>query len=166
MNTFTFNGVSSKTFHCLVSGEDTFGKPAPDVEHVQIPGRNGDLILTGKRFPNIALSYHCMIKKDFAANYQALAEHLLKDQADHRLEDTIHHGFYRMAMFGSGITPSMLALNKHGAFDITFSCKPQMYLVEGEAATELTTGGCEGNEGFIEFVHRHSPILEGAGRLG
>lgn len=141
MNTFTYNSVSSKSFHCLISGEDTFGKPAPDAEHIQVPGRNGDLILPGKRFQNLEITYHCIIKKDFPINYQSLGEHLLKDQDYHRLEDTFHPGFYRMAVFGSGINPSMLALNKHGTFDLVFSCKPQMYLVGGETTAVFTSNG-------------------------
>lgn len=141
MNTFIYNNVSSRSFHCLISGEDTFEKPAPDIEHIQVPGRNGDLILPGKRFPNVDITYHCIIKKNFVANYQELSEHLLKDQGYHRLEDTIHPGCYRMAVFASGISPSMLALNKHGTFDLTFSCKPQQYLVEGESSIDLTASG-------------------------
>lgn len=42
MNTFTYNNVSSHSFHCLVSGEDTFEKPAPDMERIQVPGETGN----------------------------------------------------------------------------------------------------------------------------
>ena len=139
-NTFTFNGISSKTYRCLVSGEDSFAKPAPDVEHVSIPGRNGDLIITGNRYQNVDVVYHCMIRKDFLLNYHLLCSYLLESPTYHRLEDSFHPDHYRMAVFDSAIQPEMLALNKHGTFDLKFSCKPQMWLKTGETPVTYTSG--------------------------
>lgn len=140
MNTFTYNGVSSKTYKCLVSGEDAWAKPAPDLEHVVVPGRNGDLIINNKRYQNVDVVYHCIIKKEFPANYQGLCTQLLKSPGYQRLEDSFHPDHYRMAVFDSSIEPEMLALNKHGTFDLKFSCKPQMWLKSGEAAITYTSG--------------------------
>ncbi len=36
-----FNGISSKTYRCLISGEDSFSKPAPDVESDGLSGECG-----------------------------------------------------------------------------------------------------------------------------
>ena len=105
-----------------------------------VPGRNGDLIINNKRYQNVDVVYHCIIKKNFSANYQSLCTHLLKSPGYHRLEDTFHPDHYRLAVFDSPIEPEMLALNKHGTFDLKFSCKPQMWLKTGETAVTFTSG--------------------------
>ena len=105
-----------------------------------VPGRDGDLVISNKRYQNVDLVYHCMIKKDFLSNYQALSAQLLKSPSYHRLEDSFHPDHYRMAVFDSSIEPEMLAHNKHGTFDLKFSCKPQMWLKEGEVPITYTAG--------------------------
>ena len=105
-----------------------------------VPGRNGDLIINNKRYQNVDVVYHCIIKKNFSSNYQSLCTHLLKSPGYHRLEDTFHPDHYRLAVFDSTIEPEMLALNKHGTFDLKFSCKPQMWLKTGETAVTFTSG--------------------------
>ena len=104
-----------------------------------IPGRNGDLIISNKRYQNVDIVYHCMIGKHFSLNYQLLCAYLLKSPGYHQLEDSFHPDHYRMAVFDSSIEPEMQALNKHGTFDLKFSCKPQMWLKSGEESITYTS---------------------------
>ena len=54
---FTFNGVSSATFGLLVSNITNFGAPARVVEKVQVPYRNGDLLLDTGTYNNYIVTY-------------------------------------------------------------------------------------------------------------
>ena len=57
---------------------------------------------------------------------------LYSTPAYHRLEDSYHPEHFRYAVMESAIEPVMGQGNRNAVFDITFSCKPQMYLRSGE----------------------------------
>ena len=141
MHLFTYNGKSSGDFGVVISGQDTWRKAAPDLERVTIPGRNGELILTNKRYNNVEIPYECGIIRNFDINYTGFINHLLSDPGYHRLEDSYHPEVYRRAVFEAETAPDMTALNAQGTFVVTFSCKPQMYLKSGELKQEFANGG-------------------------
>ena len=141
MHLLTYNGKASSDFGVVISGQDTWKKASPDLERVKIPGRNGELILTNKRYNNVDIPYQCGIIRNFDVNYTGFINHLLSDPGYHRLEDSYHPTVYRMAVFETETAPDMTALNAQGTFTITFSCKPQMYLKSGELKQEIVNGG-------------------------
>ena len=141
MHLFTYNGKTSREFGVTISGQATWRKAAPDLERVSIPGRNGELILTNKRYNNVNIPYQCGIIRNFDVNYTGFINHLLSDPGYHRLEDSYHPEVYRMAVFEAETAPDMTALNAQGTFMVTFSCKPQMYLKSGELKQEFANGG-------------------------
>ena len=141
MHLLTYNGKTSSDFGVVISGQDTWKKASPDLERVKIPGRNGELILTNKRYNNVDIPYQCGIIRNFDVNYTGFINHLLSDPGYHRLEDSYHPAVYRMAVFEAETAPDMTALNAQGTFSITFSCKPQMYLKSGELKQEIANGG-------------------------
>ena len=77
MHRFIYNGRTIRDFGIVLSGEDTWRKAVPDLERKQIPGRNGDLVLSNQRYNNVKLSYHAGIIHDFEKNYTALSNFLL-----------------------------------------------------------------------------------------
>ena len=79
MHRFIYNGRNSRDFGIVLSGEDTWRKAVPDLERKQIPGRNGDLVLSNQRYNNVKLSYHAGIIHDFEKNYTALSNFLLSN---------------------------------------------------------------------------------------
>lgn len=141
MHLFVYNGKSSMEFGATVSGEDTWKKPSPDLELTSVPGRNGDLITSNKRYSNIVIPYQVGITKDFDRNYTQLLNFLLSDPSYHRLEDSYHPDVYRMAVMDSSIEPSLTRLNREGQFKLSFSCKPQMFLKSGERKQTYTLNG-------------------------
>lgn len=140
MHLFTYNGKSSGDFGVVISGQDTWKKASPDLERVTIPGRNGELILTNKRYNNVDIPYLCGITRNFDVNYTGFINHLLSEPGYHRLEDSYHPEVYRMAVFDTQTEPDLTARNAQGTFTITFSCKPQMYLKSGELRQEAYNG--------------------------
>ena len=85
MHKFLYNGKSSEDFGLILSGEDTWGRSMPDVERMQIPGRNGDLLLSNKRYDNVTITYHVGIRSNFRVNYTAFMNFLLNHPGYHRL---------------------------------------------------------------------------------
>lgn len=141
MHTFIYNGKKSQDYNLILSGEDTWKKSLPDVERMQIPGRNGDLLLSNHRYSNVEITYHVGIKRNFDTNFNAFMNFLLLEPGYHRLEDSYHPDYYRMAVLDKEISPKLTTLNYGGSFDLTFSCMPQQYLKSGERMQVLTGSG-------------------------
>ncbi len=163
MHTFIYNNRKSQDFNLILSGEDTWKKPMPDVERMQIPGRNGDLLLSNHRYGNVSITYHVGIKRDFDTNFTAFMNFLLKEPGYHRLEDSYHPEYYRMAVLDKEISPQLSAYNHSGTFELVFSCMPQQYLKSGERMQELTGSGTIYNPTIFDA----RPLLRiyGTGRI-
>ena len=164
MRQFIYNGRSSADYGLAVSGEDTFRKPAPDSEHIGIPGRNGDLVISNNRFRNIDVIYHVGIRRDFLPRYRAFMNAVLSSPGYHRLEDSYHPGHFRLAVMESSVEPKTGQGNRNAVFDLTFSCKPQMYLKEGEQVRVYTEDATIYNPTVFEA----RPLLRvyGTGMIG
>ena len=141
MHQFIYNGRSSADFGLILSGEDTWKKAVPELERTAIPGRNGDLLLSNRRYGNVSLTYHIGIQRGFPEKYGAFMNFLLKDPGYHRLEDSYHPENYRVAVMDAEVSPKVGAYHVSGTFDLTFSCKPQQYLKSGERRQILTGSG-------------------------
>ena len=170
MHQFIYNGRSSADFNLAVSGEDTWKKPLPDIERMQIPGRNGDLLLSNKRYSNVEVTYHVGIKRNFDTNYSAFMNFLLKEPGYHRLEDSYHGDYYRMAVLDKEASPRMGFQNYSGSFDLVFSCMPQQYLKSGERLQVLTGSGTVYNPTAYEAkpllrIYGSGSILVGDGKV-
>ena len=129
---FVYNGMKSSDYGLIISGEDTWKRPQPDITRISVPGRNGDLIQLGNRYLNVDISYRCGIDRDLRKNFDAFNAALLSDIGYHRLEDTYHPEYYRMAVFESTLEPDVRERVVHGEITITFNCKPQLFLKAGE----------------------------------
>ena len=164
MHIFVYNGRSSADFGLAISGEDTWKKPAPDIELVQVPGRNGDLLVNNNRFLNADIVYHVGVRQGFDTKFQAFINFLMNSPGYHRLEDSYHPDYYRMAAAGSAVEPSMFAYNHGGTFDLVFTCKPQMFLKAGEKVRAFTAAGTILNPTLFDA----RPLIRvyGSGALG
>ena len=138
---FIYNGMISRDYGLTVSGEDTWTRPQPDVRRIQVPGRNGDLIQLGNRYQNLDITYHCGIVRDLKTNFDAFNAALLSNPGYHRLEDSYHPEYFRMAVFESALNPDVKKRGIVAEVDISFNCKPQLFLKSGEIEQTMTNGG-------------------------
>ena len=138
---FIYNSMGARDFGLTVSGEDTWKRPQPDVKRIEVPGRNGDLIQLGNRYQNLDITYHCGIVKDLKVNFDAFNAALLANPGYHRLEDSYHPEYYRMAVFESALEPDVKKRGIVGEVDIKFNCKPQLFLKTGEVELKVDNGG-------------------------
>ena len=147
---FKYNGRSTQDFGIRLSGEDTWKKPSPDLERTAVPGRNGDLIASNRRYNNVAIAYKAGIVFDFDRNYNGFINFMLSDPGYHRLEDSYHPDVYRMAVVETDFAPSMTAYNQQGQFNIQFNCKPPTFLKSGDQELTFTKDGVIFNPTMFE----------------
>lgn len=140
-NYFILNGKDSRDFGVYISGQGTFGAPSKAYNFYDIPGRNGALIGSEKRLDNIEVSYEAFIYKDFDKNIADFRSYLLSLDGYQRLTDSYHLDEFRMAAYVGPFEPTVERTNDAGSFVITFSCKPQRFLLSGETVYSFITGG-------------------------
>lgn len=157
-----FDGESSRNYGVYITGEAVYNAPVRDVEMIKIPGRNGEFALDNGRFENIEVTYPAGIfadnEADFAEAISDFRNFLASRTGYCRLEDDYNPTEYRMAVYKSGLDVDAKVL-KAGEFDITFDCKPQRWLKDGETAITMASGDTLTNPTLFES----SPLLETAG---
>ena len=138
-NYFTLDGTDSRTFGIFISGQGTFDSPARNIDFIQVPGRNGDLIGLSTRLQNGTLTYKdSFIFKDFETNMMAFRAFAMNKHGYRRLIDTYHPDEYRLVTFAGPLSVRPTDKNDAGKFDIVFSCMPQRFLLSGDRGIELT----------------------------
>lgn len=164
MNELTFNNVGSSTFSLYISGEGTFDGTARNVSVVEVPGRNGSLVIDNGFYDNIEVVYPAFIVSNFDANFGALRAFLLSHVGYFKLSDTYHANEFRLARYTGKIAPKLTQYNREGEFEIRFNCKPQRFLVTGETPIELTSDDTITNPTLFDA----KPLLRvyGYGALG
>lgn len=157
-----FDGESSKDYGVYITGEAVYNAPEREVEMIAIPGRNGAFALDKGRFENIEVTYPAGIfadnELDFANAVSDFRNFLCSRKGYVRLTDDYNPDEYRLAIYKSGLEVSPAQL-KAGQFDIIFECKPQRYLMGGEAEIDVTSGDVVLNPTLFEA----SPLIMAEG---
>lgn len=157
-NYLIIDGKSSLDYGLFISGKGAYSSPAKRYSEVEIPGRNGKLLLdTENYFDNISVSYEAFMYEDPEKVY---AKYSYKEIMDHRtlreklgalraflgsrngyfrLEDTYHPDEYRLAYYVGDISPTMSDNLHVASFTLTFVCKPQRFLKSGESTIATTS---------------------------
>ena len=132
IHTLTYNGTKSSDLGVFVSGSGSFDAAEFDVDKYEIPGRNGDLILSNNRYKNIEITYPAFIPKAFMDKVQNVRNWLRTSKVYARLEDTYDMDHYRLGI-PTGVQSFSPENRNDGAnFEMTFDCKPQRFLKVGE----------------------------------
>lgn len=138
---FWFDGRCCTDFGIICSGSGTWNAPARDVTPVEIPGRNGVLLLDNGRYKNIPVAYPAFIHRRFANNAAAARAWLLAGTGYRRLEDDYHPEEYRLARFSGPLEFEAHFLNRSGEMTLEFDCKPQRYSKAGDRPIQLSQSG-------------------------
>jgi phage-related protein len=154
-NYLIFDKVPSSDFRVVVSGAQTWEPSERDVEEIEIPGRNGNLIVDKKRYKNKEHPYTCTILEDWKQNYEAFKDWLMcHSDTYYRLEDTYHPNEYLMAKFNTISDLSYDDWIGGGTFTITFNRKPQRFLKDEEPRDFTANGSIHNPTNFPS-----SPLL-------
>jgi phage-related protein len=142
-----FNGVSSDTYNALVYRVRTDDGPSLSIESYEIPGRSGDLLVSDKRFPNVEQSYSAVFTgEDAEKNFSDFKNFLLSQTGYQRLEDSDHPDEFYLAYVSKNIEPVLTKDRSKVKCVVTFSRKPQRFLVSGETEYAPLSGVIEGRE--------------------
>ena len=149
MNYFEYKGIRSSDMGLRIEEKEVFTGPQYGLEFDEIPGRDGDLIRSGGRFPNVQVTYSVFLPAksvaELSAKIAAVKAWLYTDlDRYHQLTDTYNPNFYRKAVF-SGKLDIEDELNRIGVFTVSFSSFPFQYSEDGGTQKEYATGDTVNN---------------------
>lgn len=169
----TWNGVSSDTIGVIVEKIPNRYVPTRRFSPQQVAGRNGNILLVDKAFPNVEQEYEVYLSAEsqgLPSVARACAEWLMGPDGYSELTDSYDTTVYREAYIMGGFDIENI-LNKFGKCTISFSCKPQKYLLSGTSYVTMNSGGTISNptpfdarplikvSGSGEIVVNSKPIL-------
>ena len=137
MSYFFFNGYYSYEMGLIVEEKSIYNGPQRDFEVIQVPGRDGDVILDHGRYKNVEVSYTVSFigTKQKAA---ALRQWLCARAVYGYLFDSYQPEYFRYAVFVSQLNIEEVMHNV-GRAKLTFSCKPYLYRKDGVYAEKYTS---------------------------
>jgi len=143
MSSFTYNGISSATMGVRIISKNVYSAPKFDVTMTSIPGRNGDLISSNGKYPNVTVSYTCFLPATSIADLETKVTAVkgwLYAEPDryHVLSDTYDTHFYRKAVMCNKLDIAD-ECRKIGTFTVNFSCHPMRYSVTGDTVTTYSS---------------------------
>lgn len=140
INELTYDGFLFSDFDTYIASSNYIDGASKDVSVVQVPGRNGDLILDNKRFNNFPLVENLYIKKDILENIEELRDFLVTHSTKYyQLEESLYPDCFRMARFSGPFTMGVFD-GLGGAISAEFDCKPQRWLKSGSIEQTITSG--------------------------
>ena len=107
----------------------------------KVAGRNGDILLIDKSFPNVEQSYEVYLSAEslgLPLVAHSVAEWLMGPVGYSTLRDSYDTSTFRTAYLSRGFEIEN-SLNKFGRCKISFSCKPQRYLDSGDSFVGVYT---------------------------
>lgn len=169
MNYFEYKGIRSSDMGLRIESKNVFSGPEYEVDFLSIPGRDGDLIAGGGRFPNVQVTYSVFIPakttSELAQKITTVKNWLYSGlNSYHTLSDTYDTAFFRYGVF-SGKMDIEDELTRIGLCTISFSCKPFRYSVEDQQSIMLTNGGIINNPYPFPSKPRISLAGSGSGTL-
>ena len=136
-------GTSNEDVGMVIEHYPSVVFPERSQEIQEVPGRNGNVVITNGSFNNYEQQYSVFLDaKKIGGLGQVmpkLVDWLLGHEGYQRLEDSYFPDFYRMAYYSGG-TSFISMLNEYGEGTLTFNCAPEKYYKSGERAIELSNG--------------------------
>ena len=161
---FIFDGLDTRTLPgvTVVRGQ-TREVPAREFDVRAIPGRNGDMLIDGRKYPNIEITYHVMMRENVEATFRQLSGFLMSRTNYCKLADSWSADEYYMAYVSQPILPTVSRGEGEGAFEVVFNRKPQRFLTSGDTPAEITSGGLVYLENPTYFPARPQITLKAKG---
>lgn len=156
---FVYDGVSSVDFNTYVASSNFYSSPAESVKREQVPGRNGDIFISNNRYENLKLKVMTYIPEDAAEHAKHLRGFLMSRKNYCRYEESLNPDFFRMARFIGPFEPDPID-RWRGGVELTFDCKPQMFLKIGNIAKQYHTHAYpDGFDLYNPFEFTALPII-------
>lgn len=104
MNYFEYKGIRSSDMGLRIESKNVFSAPKYDVDFLEIPGRDGDLIAGNGRFPNVQVTYSVFLPtktiSELSQKITSVKAWLYSGpNSYHTLSDTYDTTFFRHAVY-------------------------------------------------------------------
>lgn len=154
MGVIVYNGKSSDEYKIKVATHPAHEFPERECVVQHVPGRSGDIVVDLGTYKNVTRTYS--ISKgscdgDFEKIAHDIVSWLQSGKGYARLEDDYEPDCFRLGIFQSAGSVSNV-LNRAGALNLQFNCKPQRYLKIGEKPIRLPA-----NAGGLQSIVIHNP---------
>jgi len=140
---FSYKGIRSKDMHLRVLNDISFASPKRDVNLVQVPGRDGDLIMDNGRFESVIRSIPCRIEAPAGTDVESLINGinnwLIKDAGLHPFTWENDPDFTYLASI-EGAVVNQRVLSHYGKTVIDFKLHPIKYLESSLTERQITSG--------------------------
>ena len=128
---FRYKGKSSKEMHLRVLNDVGFTSPTRDVNAIQVPGRDGDLMMDNGRFNSVVRSIPCRIEAPSNVNVESVINDvnnwLIDDGRFHEFGWDSDPEFKYLARVEDSVS-SQRVLSRFGTTTIDFRLHPIKYL--------------------------------------
>ena len=142
-NYFTLDGVDCRTMGVYISGSGTESAPAHRYNVVQVPGRNGDLVVSDNAYENTTLTYPAFICDSINTNLADFRAFLMSRNGYVSLTDSYHPNERRQVLFTGPFEPDMTSKLDAAQFELEFSAKPQRWLLSGDTKITISSNAQE-----------------------
>lgn len=155
---FIFDDIDTRNYEgILVYFNSVDTTPKRVGEFIKIPNRNGSFFLDGGRYEDVPHVYDIIaLSKEHASD---LINALASKVGYFRLQDSFNPDEYYSAVFDSEVEPKVTKERDKLTFKLTFTRKPQRWLVSGEEAVTVDSGDTLTNPTLFES----GPLLEATG---
>lgn len=147
-----FGNIDFSGDGAYIWGAGEYSAPTRSVDFIEVPGRNGDLLIDNGNYTNTKAYFDVVIKREIEKNTDRLKHLLYSQKGYQRLYDSDLKGFYRMASFNSGFE---IMSNDGGVIRIEFDCKPFKYDILGENAVVFNSEG----DLFNKYFEPSRPVI-------
>ena len=142
---FTIDNRNSQIYFDIY----VYDKKTDNVTHrvydvAQIPGRSGDILIGGDRFPNVPLVYDCIMCPTSAtlqSRMNLFRNFMSSKKGYFEISDTIHPTEFYQAYLAQDIDMQVSRDRTMAKFELSLMRKPQRWLVTGKDVITLTSSG-------------------------
>ncbi|MFT8869545.1 hypothetical protein [Liquorilactobacillus nagelii] len=157
ISTFDFNGHNSEEFSMYINVELTLSSSQPDYSTVEVPGRDGDLILPNNRYKSFSQTIPVIFLGGYngtMSKIEQVRRWLLSDTEFHNFKLSSDSGYtYRAAYLGNfEVKKATDGLSA----DLNFEMMPYKYLNSGLDSQTLSSDTTLTNSGNIPAL----PLLK------
>lgn len=125
----------------LIEHAPETNRPRRKFDRYEVPGRNGDVIISQDAFENVTREYDLVV---YGGDYDQMAADLMTwlyaPEGYQRLTDSFDADVYRLA-FASDETDIEDIMHTDGKCTVAFSCDPRRFLLTGERAVSFSASG-------------------------
>lgn len=138
-----YGGEASADYGMVIAEAPTFEKATRKATVYNVPGRNGSIIFQQDAYNDVGRSYKVWLARDegedLADKVSAFSAWLISCTGYQRLEDSFEPDVYRLAYYNGGNDVSN-ELTQYGETTLTFTCRPERFLKDGETPQTVTNG--------------------------